>query len=486
VKELLLLVNIALLFAFLPGCRAPQENCDHSNASVTRAFQSDHSVGQVRRPEAETSAELQNLTYQPEDDLTSPRPIELPEEEEDSSDGLTLNAAIEQLLNASYDLAAKFQDIPKARADILSAGLRNDPVLFLSATQLPYQRYNAQRPGTPLYDITLVQPVDISGKHRASIRVAEREYRVLEARYQDAVRHEIDKLYMAWVDVLEARAARTTAKVDAASLAKLVEAARRRVQQGGLQARSELTALTLRKARAELAVQDAEVALRRARRQLAVLLVLPDRADSLKVNGSLHDKAPPPPPTEELIGIALKSRPDLISYRLTVERAQTQVRQARAEGIEDLFLFFSPYQASDLSAEGKQQANGWEVGILLPFPVLNRNQGNVARARANVRQSEIEAESVEQQVIDEVRRAAMEYEISRNEVQRYERDLLPGVRDIRDDKYRLYTSGNEAVDAYLIAQREYNDVVRQYWEALTRHRRAMLELNTAVGQRILP
>ncbi len=475
-KESLLLAEIALLFALLPGCRAPMGSSDRS----------DGCAGPMLQPDAGNRVEIERLAYRAADDSTAVVPVELPEEEEESSDGLTLNAAIEQLLNANYDLAAKFQDIPKARADILSAGLRNDPVLFISATQLPYQRYTAQRPGTPLYDITLVQPVDISGKHRTSIRVAEREYRVLEARYQDAVRHEIDKLYMAWVDVLGARAARTTAQSDAANLAKLVETARRRVQRGGLQARSELTALSLRKARAELAVQDAEVALRRARRQLFVLLVLPERADSLKLTGSLHDRAPPPPSTDELIRVALKSRPDLISYRLTVERAQAQVRQARAEGIEDLFLFFSPYQASDFSAEGKQPANGWEIGVLLPFPALNRNQGNVARARSNVTQSGIEAESVEQQAIAEVRRAAMEYDVSRNEVRRYERELLPGVRDIKDDKYRLYASGNEAVDSYLIAQRDYNDVVRQYWEALIRHRRAMLELNTAVGQRILP
>jgi cobalt-zinc-cadmium efflux system outer membrane protein len=410
----------------------------------------------------------------------------LPEDEEETTDGLTLNAAIEQLLVGSYDLAAKYQDIPKARADILTAGLRNDPVLFLSATQLPYQHYSAQRPGTPLYDITLVQPLDISGKHRTSIRVAEHEYRVLEARYQDAVRHEIDKLYTAWVDVLAARALRQTMERDLANLAELVETARQRVQQGGLQARSEFTTVSLRKTTTEIALHRAEVDLQRARRNLAVLLAIPEQGETLKLCDSLHDRAPPPPCTEELIRLALQTRPDLVSYRLSVERGQAQVRQARAEGIEDVFLFFSPYQASDFAAEGKQTAAGWEAGILLPFPVLNRNQGNVARAQANVTQMGIEVESVEQQVVSEVRRAAMEYEVSRNEVARFERELLPGVRSFRDDQHRLYTSGNAAIDAFLIAQRDYNDMIRQYREALARHRRAMLELNTAVGQRILP
>ena len=32
----------------------------------------------------------------------------------------------------------------------------------------------------------------------------------------------------------------------------------------------------------------------------------------------------------------------------------------------------------------------------------------------------------------------------------------------------------------------YNEVVRQYRDALVRHRRSMLDLNTAVGARVLP
>ncbi len=200
---------------------------------------------------------------------------------------------------------------------------------------------------------------------------------MLEARYQDAVRHEIDKLYTAYVDVLEARALRNIAQTEVALLSKLVETARRLVGQGQ-RPLTEQKAAYIREEIAEVALQRAEVSLQRARRNLAVLLAAPEQAETLKLRGSLHDRSAPPPCTEELIRNALQSRPDLVSYRLSVERAQAQVRQARAHGIEDVFLFFSPYQASDFSAQGKQTANGWEAGILLPFPALNRNQGNVA------------------------------------------------------------------------------------------------------------
>ncbi len=38
----------------------------------------------------------------------------------------------------------------------------------------------------------------------------------------------------------------------------------------------------------------------------------------------------------------------------------------------------------------------------------------------------------------------------------------------------------------LNVQREANDIVRQYRDTAVRHRRSMFNLNTAVGQRILP
>lgn len=463
-----------LLLAVLSGCRAPRSRdglpcCSPPLSSAEGSDASESLVLTSGRSVCEPQKRLQ-----------------LPESGDESSDGLTLDAAIERLVAANYDLAAKFQDIPKAQADILSARLRNDPVVFLSATQLPYQRYSSQRPGTPLYDITVVQPLDVSGKHRTSIRVAEREYRALQARYQDAVRHAIDKLYTAYVDVLEARALRKTVQAEVAILSELVETARRLVKPGGQRPRAELRKANLRKKRAEIALQRAEVDLRRVRRNLAVLLAVPEQADSLRLHGSLHDRAPPPPPTEELIRMALQFRPDLVSYRLSLQRARAQVLQERAHAIDDVFLFFSPYQAIDFPGQNKQTANGWEAGIMLPFPALNRNQGNVARAQANVRQLMIEVESVEQQVAAEVRRAATEYAVSRNEVERYERDLLPGVRSVREDQFRLYASGQQGIDAVLTAQRDYNEVVRQYWQAQVRHRRSMLEVNSAVGRRLLP
>jgi cobalt-zinc-cadmium efflux system outer membrane protein len=418
-----------------------------------------------------------------------PSPPVLPnfrEKAGDGPDGLTLDAAIERLLASNTDLAARFQDIPKARADVLTAGLRNDPVVFLTASPIPYGRFSPQRPGTTAYDITIVQALDLNGKHKTSKRAAQKMIPVLEARYQDAVRHKIDELYTVYVNVLAARAVREVTRANLDRLTEIVEKSRNQVPQGK-HPPIEITRASLRRASARIALQRVEATLVQSRRDLGILLAVPpDQASHLRVRGTLRDLSPPPPCTEELIQLALRARPDLAAHRLSVARADAEVQRERAEALEDFFLFYSPYQATDLSPQNKQSTSSWEIGVLVPMPFFNRNQGEIARARANAVQWRIEVEKEEQEVIDEVRQAATEYAVSRQLVQRYERQILPSARKVRDDKYRAFVGGEKDAGPFLSAQKDYDEIVLLYLEALVRHRRSMLRLNTAVGQRILP
>jgi cobalt-zinc-cadmium efflux system outer membrane protein len=187
-----------------------------------------------------------------------------------------------------------------------------------------------------------------------------------------------------------------------------------------------------------------------------------------------------------LIQIALQTRPDLLAYRLGLDRAEADVRLARAEALDNVFLFYTPLNATDFSPQGKQSANGWGVGAILPVPLFDRNQGDIARARVNVTQTELEREVLERRIINEVQYAATEYELSRAEVEQYEQEILASARTLREEKYRLFTQGQESLDALLEIQEDYDEAVRGYLEALVRHRRDMLRLNIAVGQRILP
>jgi cobalt-zinc-cadmium efflux system outer membrane protein len=274
-----------------------------------------------------------------------------------------------------------------------------------------------------------------------------------------------------------------------AALARLnaLEETIRRLAEKGPRPAQEINAVKKTRDNTELALPRAEAALLQARRELALLLGIPSEQSSfLDVIGSLHDRAPPPPGVEELIRIALQARPDLIAYRLGISRAQADLRRENTEAIDDIFLFYTPFTANDYSPLGEQSASGWGMGLLFSLPFFDRNQGEIARARANVTQTRMEQQSLERRIINEVRYAATEYVVSRQTVQEYEREILDGARGLRDEQAGLLTNGQASLTALLEAQTEYDEIVRDYLEALAYHRRTMLRLNTAVGQCVLP
>ena len=60
--------------------------------------------------------------------------------------GLTLDDAIGLLMTRNLDLMARRYEIPKAQADILTASLRNNPIVNADEQLVPYGHYTVLRP----------------------------------------------------------------------------------------------------------------------------------------------------------------------------------------------------------------------------------------------------------------------------------------------------------------------------------------------------
>jgi len=406
---------------------------------------------------------------------------------EGPQNGLTLDQAIERLQSGSLTLRARQLEIPQARADELTASLRTNPFVFADGQLLPYRQYGNGNPGGPAqYDINITYPFDLSGKRGARMEVAAQARRVVEAQYQESVRQELDNLYTTYVDVL---AARETLRFAEAGMAGVKQALETQARKSDRTADTELQEdhIEIHRDSLELAMIDAGANLLSAKRSLATVLSLPrEEAAALEVRGTLRDLVPPPAPTLELLPIAVAARPDLAVYRWNVCRALADVRLAKANRFSDVYVLYQPYTYQDLAPFGFAPARSWAVGATVTAPIFDRNQGNIRRAAVNVDQSRLEMQAVERRVMSELEDAREEYEVSRQMIDRIEKRLLPDARRVRDLSLQASEQAGGDAYAYLIAQRDYQDLVRQYRDALVRHRRAMLKLNTVVGLRILP
>ncbi|HTU91839.1 MAG TPA: TolC family protein [Gemmataceae bacterium] len=402
-------------------------------------------------------------------------------------DGLTLDQAIERLLRDNPDLRTRSKEIPKAQADIVSAGLRNNPFVFGDVGNVPYGTYSPQRPGEVNYEITLIQPWDVNQKRKVRVRVAQSARSVVECLYQDAVRLQIDNLYTAFLDVLAAREALRQQQVGLQGMEAIAAETRKQFEKGGIIAEADLERVLVQRDSAFVAVEEAQTAVRQTKQTLSVLLNLPPGdVDCLDLHGAIGGFDLDLPCVDQLIALAVQTRPDLNAYRLGVQRAQTEVQMARADRWADVFVLYTPWSLVDNSPIGGQNATSWSLGALVTLPLFNRNQGNISRAQITVSQTVIELRGREQQVISDVQRAYRDYTTALSIVRYYQENILPRARHIHEEKLRLLKTRNVSVLAYFEAQKEYNEVVRRYLEASVRLRRNSLRLNTAVAQRIVP
>jgi cobalt-zinc-cadmium efflux system outer membrane protein len=238
---------------------------------------------------------------------------------------------------------------------------------------------------------------------------------------------------------------------------------------------------------AKLQTHEATESLIKTTRVLARLLNIPrSEAASVRVQDALRNDSRLPQETDVLVQMALRSRPDLLAFQLGVERAKADVRLAQANRFSDLYLLAQPYTFQDNRPFGLKSPTSWALGVTVPIPVYNRNQGNIERAKVNVSQTRVELATLEREVADQVDEAVREFDVSRKAMMELEDQILPASRRVRDSAFRRLQGGETSAIEYLEAQRSYNEVVRQYRDVLVRHRRSMLDLNTAVGARVLP
>jgi outer membrane protein, heavy metal efflux system len=334
--------------------------------------------------------------------------------------------------------------------------------------------------------VNITHPIDWSHKRQARMAYAARALEVMEAQYQNEVRLAIQNLYTAYVDVL---AARETVRYLQTSIKGLSEVLR--VYEGLFQdkigTRPDVDQASADREIARVGLLDAEEAVRQRKLVLGQLLGLcPDEAERLELRGTIGDLAPPLLEGPELVQLALSSRPDVMAFRLGITSAQANVGLQRANRYSDAYLLFQPYTYQNNAPYGKQSGTSWAVGITVPLPVYNRNQGNIERAKVNVIQTEVQLAYQQKLVESEVRQAIKEYQVSGEIADRMLHQVLPGLKRAAEHRLRLYREGEINKVVFLDTQRRYNETAKAYLDAAVRHRRSMLTLNTVVAQRIMP
>ena len=437
--------------------------------------------------ESDLAIEPVTLLPEPDEERAAAIKVGIPAELlPEPPNGMTIGKAIDRLLRLNLELRAQEMEISKARADVLTAGLRGNPLIYTDSSMIPYGNFDGSGGGPTQYDTNITLPIDFNGKRKKRLAVAMRAQRITEALYQDATRLQIDNLYTAWTDVLAAKA---TIRFLEAGLESL-EAQRRvtapLVRRGEL-SRTEFNNVEIQIDSTDLRLLEARETLDDAKRTLAALLSIPvAEAETFPVRGRLRWLHLQPPPIDQLIAEAIHHRPDLNAYRLGIDRARSEVRLAHANRIDDAFLLYQPFTAQEGLDPGDRASYSWAMGITLPLPIFNRNQGNIARAEHTVVQTRTQLENLERQVRLEVERAEAAFQVTRATINRIQDEILPAAEENLNLSLASPDPDEPVAISRIEAQRSYAEISQQYLDALVRHRRSMFRLNTVVGCRVFP
>jgi len=404
------------------------------------------------------------------------------------ADGITLDAAIEQMMKGNLDIRGLRHELSQADADILTAGLRTNPLVYMDTQFIPYGTFDDSRPGGPTqYDLNITYPLDVSGKRKSRVVVARMARTAVEAQFQDVVRRQIDNVCRAFVNLQSARIDKLSAAAAVRRQEIFLEEFRRTSQLKAEDQADAVDHLSFVLERTRYSLGEATEAYDDAREGLGVLLSLPiEETARLDPQGSLRAGAAKAPAIEELTSLALRCRPDIHAARLGVSRANAEVNLQRANRFDDVYLFYDPITIQDNSPFNAPSANSWAIGLTFALPIFNRNQGNIARAQSNVSQTRLELSSLERRIMAEVRLADREYRRSKEALEQIEKNVLPRAIALIRRKGEELSLGTISADDFQDHLDTAAEAMQSHREAVVRHRRGMLELNTAVGLRILP
>jgi cobalt-zinc-cadmium efflux system outer membrane protein len=298
--------------------------------------------------------------------------------------GLTLRDALALALEQSPELAAFSWEIRAREARALQAGLLKNPTFSAEVENIGG---SGQREGVDSVETTLLvsQLIELGGKRSKRRSLGAFEAKVAEWEYEAARLAVVAETTSAFVDAL--------ARQDAVALAdeqiQLAEDVLRTVQ---AQVRSgAVSSAEVHRARVE--VTKEQIGRRQRNRALRVAYVRLATAWGASeptfgaLSGNLEAVSAIPPEAELVQRMA--TTPELARWRAEVTTRRAAIELENARRIPDVTLALGPRHFND--------RNDWAlvVGVQVPLPVFDRNQGARRESRSQLSKSREEQRSTE-------------------------------------------------------------------------------------------
>ena len=372
-------------------------------------------------------------------------------------DELTLRQALQLVLQKNPELAAFSKEIAAYEGTKLQAGLFNNPEFSIEAEDINSSRNDIQKFTT----FRISQLIELGGKRPARVSVATLGQEVADQAFAAKRLEIIARTASAFVDVLENQE-QVSVMNDTLHLVQVaMETVVKRVEAG--------KSPPMEAIRSKVALSTASIELEQARRNLSAartkLTLLWGEAEPQfsQVLGELESFVEIPE-FNQLVN-RLEGNPIVLQSLKNIAQREAMVELEKAKKIPNITVDAGVrrYLGTDATTA--------VVGLTIPIPVFNRNQGNELEARQRLNKAMDERASVELQLRTEFARNYENLLAARNEIRVLHDEVLPGAQNAFEITNRGYQLGKFSFLEMLDTQRAFFQSRILYVRALANYQR---------------
>jgi len=424
------------------GCRA----ADESSAGTRRALAQ---KGAVTPPSVQTDRET---TAEP-------------------TGGITLRDALALAVSRSPELGVYPYELRAADARALQAGLRPNPALGVEIEELGGSGDRSGFDGAQT-TVRVDQPIELGGKRAKRTRVAQLDKELTQWDYKAARLDVIREATRAFVAVQAAQNRVALARKVVELSEQAHGAVAQRVQAGRDSPVDELRAsVTLSASRIEL--RKSEKALAAARHALAA--VWGGRAAAFdEVTGDLYEVSPPVVPNDPQAAIG--GNPDVARWASQEQRQRAALRLEKARATPDVTVGggLQRFEATDDSA--------MVLGLEVPIPVFDRNQGGIREATEGLGKVRKQTEAAQVRTLAALSEADTALASAYDEVTILRDDVLPKAQQAYDAARQGYEQGKFDYLYVLDSQRTLFATQAQYIDSVEAYHKAQADVQRLIGE----
>jgi outer membrane protein, heavy metal efflux system len=385
-------------------------------------------------------------------------------------ENLTLDQALEMAESLQPEMAEAKARVEAAEGRAQQAGTFPNPDAIVGAQQIPF---SGNAPNEKEYIAGVAQTIPLS-RRLSQARQAELLDREVRVRGLEVKRRDIRKrVHSAFATALYQERAFQTQSEIAQTMVKGVTTTQARLNAGD--------ALPEDVARVEMELARAKVGLARSaalREQSMAALATAIGDPALAVTslaGTLD--AVFEIPTLESLAEGLSANPEALRAEAEVRATTARIDLAKAERIPDIKV-----EALYHRLEGSRE-NTVDVGLSIPLPLFNRNQGRLREARAEVAAAEARSRSTQNELGLRLRESYGQLTASLANSRALKTEILSRAEKVLKTAEARYAAGDISLTEILPVRRDWASYQLDYLESLRDVMQAWGELRALTNLR---